>query len=66
MRAALSERDAANARTLADMDARISALNARLNRIMETVEGKIQNVSVAKYINSKEIKQSLALSPQYE
>ena len=66
MRAALGERDAANARTLADMDARISALNARLNHIMETVEGKIQNVSVAKYINSKEIKQFLVLSPQYE
>ena len=41
----MNERDAENARTLADMDARISSLNARQDHIMESVEGKIQNVS---------------------
>ena len=46
VRAAMNERDAENARTLSDMDARISSLNARLNHIMESVEGKIQNVSI--------------------
>ena len=45
VRAAMNERDAENARTLADMDARFSSFNARLNHIMESVEGKIQNVS---------------------
>ena len=46
VRAAMNERDAENARTLSDMDGRISSLNARLNHIMESVDGKIQNVSV--------------------
>ncbi len=45
VRSAMGERDAANARALADLDARVSAINARLNHVNASMDGKVQNVS---------------------